>query len=147
MTAQTLTRVGAILLTAFLTGNEVNAQTVNEFSTRAAVVVPNGTAIARTTLPGPSIAALRSANGGDLRVFNAAGLSLPHAVIDTSRQAPNKQDVAGERFAALPIYTASTGAGTSMASATNAPALRIIEGPNRRVIEVGAATTGALDDA
>ena len=139
MTAQILVRLSAVLLSAFLIRHEVNAQTVNEFSTRAAVVVPNGTAIARTTLPGPSIAALRSANGGDLRVFNAAGLSLPHAVIDTSRQAPNTQDVAGERFAALPIYTASTSVGT----ATNAPALRIIEGPNRRVIEVGAATTGS----
>ena len=118
MTAQSLTRLGAILLTAFLTGHEVNAQTVNEFSTRAAVVVPNGTAIARTTLPGPSIAALRSANGGDLRVFNAAGLSLPHAVIDTSRQAPNTQDVAGERFTALPIYTASTSVGTEIGRAS-----------------------------
>ena len=113
MTAQILVRLSAVLLSAFLIRHEVNAQTVDEFSTRAAVVVPNGTAIARTTLPGPSIAALRSANGGDLRVFNAAGLSLPHAVIDTSRQAPNTQDVAGERFAALPIYTASTSVGTA----------------------------------
>ena len=88
MTAQILVRLSAVLLSAFLIRHEVNAQTVDEFSTRAAVVVPNGTAIARTTLPGPSIAALRSANGGDLRVFNAAGLSLPHAVIDASRQAP-----------------------------------------------------------
>jgi len=139
MTSLRLIHLGTIVLSAFLTGHDVNAQTVNEFSTRAAVVVPNGTAIARVALPGPSIAALRSANGGDLRVFNAAGLSLPHAVIDASRKAPDKQDVAGERFAALPIYTASTSTGTT----TNAPALRIIEGPNRRVIEVGAATTGA----
>lgn len=139
MTAQTLTRLCAILLTAFLTGNELNAQTVNEFSTRAAVVVPSGTAIARVALPGASFAAMRSPTGGDLRVFNAAGVSLPHAVIDTSRQAPEMQDVAGERFVALPIYTAST----SMGTATDAPALRIIEGPNRRVIEVGAAIASA----
>ena len=59
MTAQILVRLSAVLLSAFLTGHEVNAQTVNEFSTRAAVVVPNGAAIARATLPGPSIAALR----------------------------------------------------------------------------------------
>ena len=136
MTAQTLTHLGTILLTALLIGHEVNAQTVSEFSTRAVVVVPSGTAIARVALPGQSIAALRSANGADLRVFNAAGLSLPHAVIDTSRQAPGKEDVAGERFVALPIYATPTHQQT-------APALRIIEGPNRRVIEVGAATTGA----
>ena len=74
MSAHTLTRLGAIVLAAFLTGHEVNAQTLNEFSTRAALVVPSGTAIARVTLPGPSIAALRSVNGGDLRLFNAAGL-------------------------------------------------------------------------
>lgn len=139
MTAQTLSRLSTILLSALLTGNGLNAQTVNEFTARAAVVVPSGTAIARVALPGPSIAALHSANGGDLRIFNAAGLSLPHALIDTSRQALGTQDVAGERFAALPIYTGSTNAGT----VTNAPALRIIEGPNRRVIEIGAATTGA----
>ena len=139
MSTQTLTRLSAILLTTLLIGHEVNAQTVNEFSTRATVAVPTGTAIARVALPAPSIAALRDANGGDMRMFNAAGLSLPHAVIDTSRQAPATQDVAGERIAALPIYTASIGTGT----AANAPALRIIEGPNRRVIEVGAATTGA----
>ena len=136
MTAQTLTRFGAILLTAYLTAHVVHAQTVNEFSTRAAVVVPSGTAIARVALPGASIAALRSANGGDLRTFNAAGLSLPHAVIDASRQALSTQDVAGERFTALPIYTTPT-------HKEGQPALRIIEGPNRRVIEVGAGTTGA----
>ena len=139
MTAQTLTRLGATLLMTVLIGHEVRAQTVNEFSTRAEIVVPNGTAIARVALPGPSIAALRSASGGDLRVFNAAGLSLPHAVIDPSRQTPATQDVAGERIIALPIYTASAGTGT----ASGTPALRIIEGPNRRVIEVGAAATGA----
>ena len=147
MTAQILVRLSAVLLSAFLIRHEVKAQTVNEFSTRAAVVVPNGTAIARTTLPGPSIAALRSANGGDLRVFNAAGLSLPHAVIDASRQALATQDVAGERFAALPIYTASTGAGTSMASATNAPALRIIEGPSGGCADFYHPSIGALNDA
>ncbi|MEO7253035.1 MAG: DUF3999 family protein [Casimicrobium sp.] len=138
MISRSLMRLGAILLTACLAGHDANAQTVDDFSTRAVVVVPSGTAIARVALPGPSIAALRGAFGGDLRVFNAAGLSLPHAVIDASRQAPGTQDVAGERFVALPIYTASIGAG----SATSAPTLRIIEGPNRRVIEVGAATTG-----
>ena len=139
MTAQTLTRLRVILLTAILNGHEVNAQTVYEFTTRAGVVVPNGTAIARVALPSSSIAALRSADGGDLRIFNAAGLSLPHAVIDTSQQVLDTKDVAGERLAALPIYTASMTSGT----APNAPALRIIEGPNRRVIEVGAATPEA----
>ena len=138
MSAHTLTRLGAILFAGLLTGNELNAQTLNEFSTRAALVVPSGTAIARVALPGPSIAALRSVNGGDLRVFNAAGLSLPHAMIDASQQVLGTQDLAGERFAAIPIYTASTSAET----ATNAPTLRIIEGPNRRVIEVGAAGSG-----
>ncbi len=139
MNAQTLKRRGAILLAAFLLGYAVSAQPVSEFSTRAAVVVPNGTSTARVALPGPSIAALRNANGGDLRVFNAAGLSLPHAVIDASRQAPATEDVVGERIIALPIYTATVGTGTTAGT----PALRIIEGPNRRVIEVGAATTGA----
>ncbi len=139
MTAQTLTRLGAFLLTTVLIGHEVRAQTVNEFSTRAVIVVPNGTAIARVALPGPSIAALRGASGGDLRVFSAAGLSLPHAVIDPSRQTPATQDVAGERIIALPIYTASAGTGT----APGTPTLRIIEGPNRRVIEVGAAAASA----
>ena len=136
MMARNFTRLGAILLAAFLAGHEANAQAISEFSTRAAVVMPSGTAIARAALPGPSIAALRDANGGDLRVFNAAGLSLPHTVIDTSRQGPGTQDVAGERFVALPIYTTPS-------NQQIAPALRIIEGPNRRVIEIGAATTGA----
>ena len=139
MSAQPLTRLCAILITALLAAHTIDAQTVSDFSTRAAVVVPSGTAIARVALPGPSIGALRSANGDDLRIFNTAGLSLPHAVIDAARQAPTTQDAVGERFAALPIYSSSIGAGT----ATNAPALRIIEGPNRRVIEVGAATTVA----
>ena len=138
MTAQRLTRLGLSLSVALLLGLTVNAQTVNEFSTQAAVVVPSGTAIARAALPVASIAALRSANGGDLRVFNAAGVSLPHAVIDASRQTLSTQDVAGERVLALPIYSAVSGLGV----AANAPALRIVEGPNRRVIEVGAANSG-----
>lgn len=110
------------------------AQSLNEFSTRATVSVPPGTSIARVALPGPTHAALRRSDGGDLRVFNSSGTALPHAVIDASRQALDAQDVPGVRIVALPIFSS-----TAVGSGGTAPvALRIIEGPTRRVIEVSA---------
>ena len=116
-------------------GSIATAQSLTEFSTRATVSVPSGSSIARVALPGPTLAALRRGDGGDLRVFNASGTALPHAVIDASRQVPDTLDVPGVRIVALPIF-----ASTSGTSGGTAPlALRIIEGPTRRVIEVGAA--------
>lgn len=108
------------------------AQTAGDFAARADVVVPVGTPVVRTALPGSSIAALRSANGGDLRVFNGSGMSLPHALVDAATEAQTRPDTPGQRLLALPIYAA-----TSTAAST--PTLRIEEGPTRRVIEYGAA--------
>ena len=116
----------------FTTAAIASAQSLNEFSTQATVSVPSGTSIARVALPGPTLAAMRRGDGGDLRVFNASGTALPHAVIDASRQIPDTQDLPGVRIVALPIFAAAASGGGA------APlALRIIEGPTRRVIEVG----------
>ena len=106
----------------------VSAQSMNDFAARADVVVPAGASIVRAALPGSSIAALRNANGGDLRVFNGSGMSLPHALIDASAEAAKRPDVPGQRLLALPIF-----ASTSTTAST--PTLRIVEGPTRRVIE------------
>ncbi len=117
------------LLSAGFLASSAFAQTPNDFTTRAEVVSTPGASIVRAALPAASIAALRGANGGDLRVFNATGVSLPHALIDASTEAIARADAPGQRLVALPIYssTASTTSG--------APTLRIEEGPNRRVIE------------
>jgi Protein of unknown function (DUF3999) len=112
--------------------NGVLAQSVGEFSTRAQVAVPSGTSIARVALPETSIVSLRETNAGDLRVFNAKGIALPHAVIDASNQASTRTDIAAERVLALPIYAPES-------VSPNTPTLRIEEGPNRRVIEVSSA--------
>jgi hypothetical protein len=108
------------------------AQTATDFAARADVVVPSAVSVVRAALPGSSIAALRGANGGDLRVFNGSGLSLPHALIDASSEAHTRPDAPGQRLPALPIYAA-----TSTSAST--PTLRIEEGPTRRVIEFGSA--------
>ncbi len=119
----------ASLLTAALFGSTALAQSPSDFTTRADVVAPPGASIVRAALPAASIAALRGANGGDLRVFNASGVSLPHALIDASTEAINRADAPGQRLVALPIYASTT------STTSGAPTLRIEEGPNRRVIE------------
>ena len=108
------------------------AQSPSDFATRADVVVPPGASIVRAALPAASIAALRGVRGGDLRVFNASGVSLPHALIDASTEKFARADVPGQRLLALPIYASTT------ATTSGAPTLRIEEGPNRRVIEYSA---------
>lgn len=108
------------------------AQSPADFTTRADVTPPTGASVVRAALPAASIAALRGANGGDLRVFNASGVSLPHALIDASNEAVTRADAPGQRLVALPIYASTTAA---TAATAGAPTLRIEEGPNRRVIE------------
>ena len=112
------------------------AQTAQDFSARATATVPAGTTIARVALPAATIAALRTPDGGDLRVFNAAGQLLPYALINAATQPQTRPDTAGQRLLALPIHSGSSDA---TATAGNAPTLRIIEGPQRRVIEYSAA--------
>ena len=58
-------------------------------------------------MPGQTLAAMRRGDGGDLRVFNASGTALPHAVIDVSRQVPDTQGVPGARIVALPIFSST----------------------------------------
>jgi len=110
-----------------------SSQTLADFAARADVVVAPGTSVVRAALPASSIAALHGASGGDLRVFNGSGMSLPHALIDASSETQTRPDAPGQRLPALPIYAA-----TSTAAST--PILRIEDGPTRRVIEYGPAT-------
>jgi hypothetical protein len=114
---------------AFATCAFAHAQKIEEFAVRAQITPPAGTSLVRAALPAASIAALREADGGDLRVFNAKGVSIPHAIVDASNQAVTVSEATRERFVALPIYAAE-----SVSAST--PTLRIEEGPNRRVIEV-----------
>ena len=122
-------RTAASLIATALVASIAFAQSAGDFTTRAEVAAPAGAAIVRAALPAASIAALRSATGGDLRVFNGSGVSLPHAVIDASTEAVAVTDAPGQRLLALPIYASTT------ATTSGAPTLRIEEGPNRRVIE------------
>ncbi len=117
------------LLSAVFLASAALAQSPSDFTTRADVAAAPGASIVRAALPAASIAALRGANGGDLRVFNASGVSLPHALIDASTEAVARADAPGQRLVALPIYASMT------STTTGAPTLRIEEGPNRRVIE------------
>ena len=112
------------------------AQTAQDFAARANVTVPAGTTIARVALPAATIAALRTPEGGDLRVFNATGQLLPYALIDASMQPQARPDTRGQRVSALPIHSGHNDTSTT---GGNAPTLRIIEGPQRRVIEYSAA--------
>jgi hypothetical protein len=121
-------RITSLVCIALL-ASVASAQSATDFSVRADVIAPPGASIVRVALPAASMAALRSANGGDLRIFNAAGVSLPHALIDPSTEAVNRAEALGQRLPALPIYASIT---PSLAAT---PTLRIEEGPNRRVIE------------
>ena len=113
------------------------AQSPADFAARADVVAPPGASIVRAALPAASIAALRAGNGGDLRVFNAGGVSLPHALIDASAEAAARADAPGQRVVAMPIYASTT------ATSSGAPTLRIEEGVNGRVIEYSATKAAA----
>ena len=117
------------LVAAWLITAAALAQSPNDFTTRAEVIAPSGASIVRAALPAASIAALRGANAGDLRVFNASGVSLPHALIDASTEAIARADAPGQRLVALPIYASTT------STVSGAPTLRIEEGPTQRVIE------------
>ena len=117
------------LLSGVFLASAALAQSPSDFTTRADVAAAPGASIVRAALPAASIAALRGANGGDLRVFNASGVSLPHALIDASTEAVARADAPGQRLVALPIYASTT------STTSGAPTLRIEEGPNRRVIE------------
>lgn len=117
------------LVTSALFASITLAQALNDFTTRADVIAPPGASIVRAALPAASIAALRGASGGDLRVFNASGVSMPHALIDASAEAIARADAPGQRLVALPIYASTT------STTSGAPTLRIEEGSNRRVIE------------
>ena len=122
-------RTTAALFTAAFFTSSTFAQSANDFATRADVIAPPGASIVRAALPATSIAALRGATGGDLRVFNASGMSLPHALIDASTETVARADTPGQRLVALPIYASTT------STTSGAPTLRIEEGPTRRVIE------------
>ena len=84
----------------------------------------------RAALPAASIAALRGANGGDLRVFNASGLSLPHALIDASTEAVARADAPGQRIVARSIWRADTDVRRDRSST-----VRIEEGPKGQLFE------------
>lgn len=127
----------AALVASTLFASTTFAQSPNDFTTRADVVAPSGASMVRAALPAASIAALRGASGDDLRVFNAGGVSLPHALIDASTEASARVDAPGQRIDALPIYASATSANAG------APTLRIEEGPNRRVIEYSSAKAAA----
>lgn len=127
----------ALYLAAVCFASAASAQSINDFAARADVLVPPGASIVRAALPGPSIAALRSANAGDLRVFNAGGMSLPHALIDASTEAIARADTPGQRLLALPIYASTT------TTTSGTPTLRIEEGPTRRVIEYSSSKAAA----
>lgn len=122
------------VLALVATGTSAAAQTAQDFAARATVNVPAGTTIARVALPAATIAVMRAPDGGDLRVFNAAGQLLPHALIDAAAQPQTRPDATGQRVPALPIHSGGESTATS-----NSPTLRIIEGPQRRVIEYSAA--------
>ena len=128
-------RTAVALVATWLVTPAALGQSASDFTTRADVVAPPGASTVRAALPATSIAALRSANGGDLRVFNASGVSLPHALIDASTEAIARADAPGQRVLALPIFASTT------STTTGAPTLRIEEGPNRRVIEYSATKT------
>jgi Protein of unknown function (DUF3999) len=126
-----LRQIGLVFSATFICCGTAVAQKPGDFSARAEVIAPTGASVVRAVLPAASIAALRSANGGDLRVFNGNGLSLPHALIDASQEAQTRPDAPGARLPALPIYA-------STSTALNTPTLRIEEGPSGRVIEYSA---------
>lgn len=122
-------RFGILVGTAVaLLWTVVAAHVPSEFGYRIDVTPSPGAALARVALPSASFAALRTRDGGDLRVFNAEGRVLPYALLD-ARAAPNASvDRFGERVIALPIRSEA-------AIGRDTPTLRIEETPTRRVIE------------
>ncbi len=141
-TTKTKKRIfGAIIcLAPCLQPAVTDAQSIADFAVRAELHVPNGSAIVRVALPAASIAALRSAEGGDLRVFNATGTSLPHALIDASNENTVLANAESLRVVALPIFNEAAVSTTK----TSTPTLRIEEGSARRVIEY---SSGKLAEA
>ena len=123
-----LQRAASSTLVALACALPCAAQNVNDFSARATVSAPAGSSIVRVALPPTSLAAMRSVDGADIRVFNASGALLPFALINAAAQTPQSTETIGPKIPALPIYALeSTSAST--------PTLRIEEGPKGRVIQ------------
>ncbi|MDT8991367.1 DUF3999 family protein [Curvibacter sp. APW13] len=85
-----------------------------EFSWRAALITPPDAALVRVALPAPALGALQSRSGNDIRVFDAQGQALPHALLSTPSAAPI--DAAGARVPALPLQ-AQAASGSAQLSA------------------------------
>jgi Protein of unknown function (DUF3999) len=125
--------IAAALAIALITATPASyARTVQDFASRMQVSVPAGTSVARVALPAATFASTRTADGGDLRVFNEEGQLLPYALINAATQPQTRPDTQGTRLIALPIL------GERATASGNASTLRIIEGDGtgkRRVIE------------
>lgn len=79
-----------------------------EFAWRATLDAPAEAPLLRVQLPPAALGALQSRSSDDVRIFDAQGQALPHAVLPTPLATP--QETAGARVQALPLQPqASTG--------------------------------------
>jgi hypothetical protein len=78
-----------------------------DFAWHATVTPPAGASLARVDVPVQALLGMRSGNGNDVRVFNAAGAVVPFALLggsDLRRAAPFAQTIS---YRAYPLFSTS----------------------------------------
>lgn len=85
-----------------------------DFSWRAALVTPPDAALVRVELPAPALGALQSRNHSDIRIFDAQGQALPHALL--SAPAPAPSEGTGARVQALPLQPQAATGGAQLSA-------------------------------
>ncbi|MDB5945239.1 MAG: hypothetical protein JWQ33_265 [Ramlibacter sp.] len=100
---------GLLLLAAASAGAQPVA--LGQFGWRARLELPPGASVARVSLPGDALLQLQSSDARDVRVFNAAGESVPFAVLPAAIAAETAAP-STRVFPALALNTASASAGT-----------------------------------
>lgn len=97
----------AALAATVLSATAQDAPKPSEFGWRAKVEVPAGANVARVALPAEALAALRSADARDLRVFNGAGEPVGHAIARPA--APSQESLQTGVFRAYPLFATAPG--------------------------------------
>jgi hypothetical protein len=138
-----MTRHCLLLLLSPLLAAACAAQplTPSAFGWRAPVELPTGAGVARVSLPAGAMLYLQSRDARDLRVFNAAGQSVPFAFMPTPPVAAAATSTRG--YPALPLVSPPAASGRPQGSVQ----VRIDEGSRQRSVWVQLDGTAAATDS
>lgn len=102
-----LRAVGVVFTVGAGSAIAADAPPASDFAWHATVTPPPGASLSRVDVPVQALLGMRSGNGNDVRVFNAAGAVVPFALLggtDLRRAAPFAQTIS---YRAYPLFSTS----------------------------------------